>query len=1383
MRRRFAQVSFLALTLLLGAPVAAALERAPAPEISAVTPNGYRLRVPIGEARIDRAEAAGLLFDEISIPGGRDASAPGEAQLPVRVVHARIPWGVEPRARLIPGASRSLGSLRPAPFARIVSEPSARGRRSAAEILDALRSPRYAAARPEPLRRAVPMAARGARILAIEIAPIQWDPASGAATQYEEVVIEISWDRPATPLPGEPGADAAPTPASASAARAARAAALEPESAAGPRYAIAAPSVPGEHAGPGPFRVRPSRPWVRLGTVRSNLYRVTPADLAAAGVATGSIDPASLRLFRARPGDLPESVDVDLGPDSLRECAVEVIGEGDGSFDSGDALYFFGTGANGFGDDLMLGGTSEYVESQRASEANYWLTWGPGSFAAPPLRASTRDAAPATPAAPLLTEVTHRIHFEQNRIADFDLAVTGARWERWFDRIAAEGARVAYPLTLPTPVQGGAGAVRFRLWGQNSSIGITLPDHVARLTWNRALIDTVGWNFALPADLEGSGFAVGVGARDTLEVAIPVLNEAGDPNRTDVQYLAWFEVTYPRRLQTSSDTLFFAAPDSVAAGRYQYAIGGVGDVATALLYDRTDPERPVRLTGGVWSGAAAPFTLTFEDSAGGGARPRYAFLSTARAAAPASVRLYAPLSGPRTIPDLLDPANEADYVVIAPPAFHAAAESLAADRSAYLDGIPAPSAKVVTSDRVFAQFGGGTPDPTAIRNFLAYAARHWARIPLYVCLLGDASGDPLNHSGLQVADVLPAYSNGYDIPHGWQYVADDWLVRLGGPTDELLDMAVGRLPARTAAEALDQVRGKRRLFERNGDFDLGRNRVLLSADDAWKWSLPQQQDIVGLDHTRQMERKDRFHIPFPVTRAKVYVNDYAFSDSGKTSKPGAREAFVAAASRGNWLVDYVGHGSGSFLADEQVFRFVDATRLTNVSLPSIWAFMSCTVGRFDDYRQDGLAETLVRQPSAGAAAAIAASQEVFGIESTDLNDAFLDELFPAAPRVDTLVTAGLALARAKNRVVNLSTRKYNFIGEPGLRPPLPRGRGVWEKGPLDSLLRGETATLRGHAIRDDGTPDTTANGTAKLRILGPPSRRVLNGFQGGNPGVAIYNLPGPVLYEGETALDRGSFEITFTVPVDGRVSGAGARLEALLEEAGGKGVGLAADSLRIGAGLDPRVDVQPPTISLLAPPDTVFAAGNRVTIALEDSSGIDLTRFDNAHAIFALFDDAGLPIDLTADFRYERGSATRGTVELTLPALAEGAHRLEVHASDTYRNIGVANFIIEIAPQAGPEGALDLSQVFNYPNPFANDTYLHVRLNQPARLKITILTVAGRRVRSWAVEGKAGENYIPWDGRDSRGESTAVGVYLIHVTADAPGGGRVDAVAKALRTR
>ena len=1364
-----------------GAEAATAPPLPPAPTASAETPYGYRVRVPIGEAHVAHGEIDGVPLDEIVLPGGVDLAPAGAPQIPTRTVYLRVPWGVEPRVRATAGAIRPLGTIRPTPFPKLVTEGSERVRGLHRDWRQALASPAYATAISGDLvRRATPMAAGPTRLLAVEIAPVQWEPSTGNAWQFEELLLDVSWDRavePLAPSTGERGTGRG-------AAAATRAAALDPAAAAGPRYAPRQASpAPSAAAAGGPLRVDPSRPWVRLATGRAGLYRVTAADLAAAGIAVGAIDPLTLRLFRATPGDLPESLDVDLGPDSLRECAVEVTGDSDGAFDPADDVTFYGTGAFGFGYDLKRGGSDEFLESIRSFEATYWLTWGAGPVATPPLRVATRDAAPVSGSAPLLTSVTHRIHVGLNRLFEIDLVLPGYRWERWFDRLIVEGARIAYPLTLPGAMPGGAGSLRLRLWGAGSSIGTSIPDHLARVNWNRALVDSAGWNFTNPKDLAGQGFAVGLSARDTVDVGVPLVNDPSDPNRSDAQYIAWFEVGYPRRLQASLDTLFFSAPDSVPAGRFRYAVSAVGDSAASRFYDRTDPERPIRLVGGAWSGASGSFTLTVEDSAGPGHRPRYALLSTARAARPSVIALYAPPVGPSTIGDLLAPANQADYIVVAPPAFQAAAESLAADRSRFLSGVANPIGVVATTDRIYAQFSGGTPDVAAIRNFLAYAVRYWMRGPLYVCLLGDASLDPLNYSSLRVVDYVPTYSGGYHTALQQQFSLDDWIARLDGPGDQLLDLAIGRLPARTPEEALQMVRGKRRTFEANASFDLARNRVLLCADDAWKWSASQQLDPVGLDHVRQMERKDRAHIPFPVTRSKVYLNDYAFSDSLKTSKPGAREAFIAAVNRQSWLVDYIGHGSDNLLADEQVFRSTDVSRLTNVTLPAIWCFLSCTVGRFDDHRRDGMAELLVRAPDAGAVAALAATGEVFGSESSALNDRFVDEFFPISPRADSLRTVGLAWARAKNQSVNFSVRKYNLIGEPGIVPPLPRGRGLWEKGPLDSILRGEQVTLRGHALLPDGSPDTVASGTARLRILGPPSRRLLNGYNGGLAGIVPYDLPGPVLYQGDVPLARGAFEIRFTVPVDARVSGAGARLEALLEEAGGLGVGLAADSIRVAVGLAPRIDVTPPSISLVSPPDTTFAPGNRVTIALEDSSGIDLTGFDNAHAIFVLFDDAGNPADLTAGFRYESGSSTRGTVDLVLPALANGPHRLEVHASDTYRNIGAATFVIEVAAQSAAGGPLRLTQVFNYPNPFEKETYVHVRLNQPARLRVQILTVAGRKVREWSEEGKAGENYLPWDGRDSQGENVAIGVYLIHVTAEAAGRGRVDAIGRALRTR
>jgi hypothetical protein len=1375
----------------------AATDPIPSPIVEAVTSTGYRVRVPVGDVRVERGRLFGFDLAEISVPGGTVESPWGEPALPTRTVLLRIPWGVTPVANAVRVGMRDLGTVVPVPASHLLTEDAVRRRATPNAMARALDGPPYRAfggsSDAGVIARAVPMASRGERLLAVTLRPVTWNAASRLARTSDEIAIEVSWERP---VPASAGDERFAPPG------------FSPSGAMGPRYPrrtafgtasesigpIAArgpgraPSFGSARAATGPLRVDLSRPWAKLTVTRPGLYRITAADLAAAGIATNGIDPATFRIFRSPPGDLPESVSVDQAPDSLREIAIDVTGAGDGSFDSGDVLRFYATGETGFGYDLRAQGGVEYQESQRTETQPMWLTWGPGPLATPPRRIATRDATPS-PLTPLHTWVTHRVHFEENIYADYDLFQAPLRWERWFrDLIVSVRSteRRRYVITLPGAMPDGASSLRVRMWGASSSIGTAVPDHVARVYWNGALADTAGWTFEDARDLTADSLATH-GPRDTVEVEVPFLRDPADTNRVDRQYLAWIEASYPRLLTATNDTLQFAAPDSLVAGRLRYAIGGVSDSSAAWLLDRTDPESPVRLTGGAWSGATAPFSLAAEDSVGPGYRPRYTLASTARAVAPA-IALYAPTSSPRTLTNLLDGANAVDYLVVAPPQFLAGAESLATDRAARLQGFASPRTAIATTDRIYAQLGGGRPDPVAIRNLLAFAAAHWTAAPFYVCLLGDASDDPKNYSRFAAPDWVPTQGNRWD-PVVGQFITDDFYAFLDGPSDQVFDVAVGRLPAHDPGDAIALAGGKRITYERTADFDIWRARALLTADDGWKWSIKAtQRDPVGAEHVTQMERKDNFHLPFPVRREKVYLNDYAFADSTKTSKPGAREAFINAVNSGSWLVDFIGHGNEVLLADEQVFRATDQGRLTNRTRPSIWGFFSCTVGKFDDHVVEGLGESLLRLPNGGAAATLAASQETFGNESTMLNDALVDEVFPLwsdSARVDTVRTAGFAWARAKSapQNQNIVARKYSFLGDPALVPPLPRGRGKLDKAPLDSLPRGELAAIDGYALNQDGTRDTVSTGTVQVEVLGPRSRRLEQAINQGNEIIVPYFLPGPVLFRGETTLDRGAFTLRFVVPTDGRIVGRG-QIRALLSAAGGEGVGLAADSLIVSAQLSSRVDGTPPTIRMLgaAGADSSLAPGSLVTFEIEDSSGIDLTRFDNAHGIFVIVDDRGTPYDLTATFRYAPSSYTRGTATFTLPSLANGAHLLEVHASDTFRNVGVARFAIDVAHTATPGTALTMTEVFNYPNPFPRETYLHARLNQPARLRIQVHTVAGRLVRDFEVDGKAGENYVPWDGRDSRGENVSIGVYLVKLTADASGGSRVTAVARALRT-
>ncbi len=72
--------------------------------------------------------------------------------------------------------------------------------------------------------------------------------------------------------------------------------------------------------------------------------------------------------------------------------------------------------------------------------------------------------------------------------------------------------------------------------------------------------------------------------------------------------------------------------------------------------------------------------------------------------------------------------------------------------------------------------------------------------------------------------------------------------------------------------------------------------------------------------------------------------------------------------------------------------------------------------------------------------------------------------------------------------------------------------------------------------------------------------------------------------------------------------------------------------------------------------------------------------------------------------------------------------------------------------------------VYNYPNPFQNETYFTFKLTQiPDEFKIIIYTVAGRKIREMIVPSsqmKYDFNKILWDGKDEDGDLVASGVYL-----------------------
>jgi len=87
------------------------------------------------------------------------------------------------------------------------------------------------------------------------------------------------------------------------------------------------------------------------------------------------------------------------------------------------------------------------------------------------------------------------------------------------------------------------------------------------------------------------------------------------------------------------------------------------------------------------------------------------------------------------------------------------------------------------------------------------------------------------------------------------------------------------------------------------------------------------------------------------------------------------------------------------------------------------------------------------------------------------------------------------------------------------------------------------------------------------------------------------------------------------------------------------------------------------------------------------------------------------------------------------------------------------------------DSLLSLKKVFNYPNPFASETYFTFILTDYAdEIKIKIYTIAGRLIQDIQVPPQGNAYYrVYWNGRDHDGDNIANGIYFYKVIAKGTG--------------
>jgi hypothetical protein len=179
----------------------------------------------------------------------------------------------------------------------------------------------------------------------------------------------------------------------------------------------------------------------------------------------------------------------------------------------------------------------------------------------------------------------------------------------------------------------------------------------------------------------------------------------------------------------------------------------------------------------------------------------------------------------------------------------------------------------------------------------------------------------------------------------------------------------------------------------------------------------------------------------------------------------------------------------------------------------------------------------------------------------------------------------------------------------------------------------------------------------------------------------------------------------------------------------------------------------------------VISAKPEILITIKDNSPLPL---DTSSFTTLILDNVQLSFtNPDIKFSYTPYPNSQATIKWT-PSLQDGPHTLEVLAKDPSGNFfDSVSHKYEFYVYNQP----DLTNVFNYPNPFKNDTYFTFELrgqNTPQELAIKLFTVAGRLIKNIFVppsELRVGFNKIYWNGRDADGDEVANGVYFYKIIA------------------
>lgn len=1081
--------------------------------------------------------------------------------------------------------------------------------------------------------------------------------------------------------------------------------------------------------------------WYKISVDGPGIYKLDVPFLNSLGI-TGAIPSTQIRVY-GNGGAMLSEANSSKPVDDLQENAVQVVDGGDGVLNGSDYVLLFAQGPHQWLKDSAARRFS-HRKNLYSEKSFYFITVGGNGK-----RISSQTNAPA--AATTVTSFDERYFQEQDSI---NFLSSGKEW--WGEEFSSAPGRALtrnFPLPLPDVLVGSSA---------------TIITNVAARSVNAPSRFTVALNGQTVQQIPVNAITTGVYdlfAQQALRsdnltmVANPVLQFTYIPGSFNSQgWLNWFEVFCRRSLVfPASKQLLFRDWNSVGNSGVEFVVAGAD--AAAQVWDVTDPLQPVKMNTTVNA-----TTLRFTND---GFRLReYVCFSTA---------FLTPRAEGKVANQNLHNSQNRDYLILTHPDFLPQAQRLAQHHQQR----NSLSVAVVTTEQVFNEFSSGTPDPTAIRDFVKmYFDKYnstWSAKGKYLLLLGKASFDYKDRLRNNTS-LVPAYQSVSSIDPLSTYTSDDFFGFLEDAEDinsgvviNTLDIGIGRVPARTPEEAKNFV-DKVIAYHSAAAYGPWRTNMNLIADDE-DFNL-HLQDAETLSATIGSTN--------PLfNQQKIYLDAFQ-QESGSAGGryPQANAAVNSNIFNGTLIWNYSGHGGPLRLAEEVVIDQSIVNNWNNQNRLPLFITATCDFAPYDNPTANSLGENLLVRPLTGAIALMTTTRVVFAFSNRVMNDNYLKvALQPdASGRYKSL---GEAVRDAKNLTYQTfsditNNRKFALLGDPALTLGFPTFKVVPTKvngkditTASDTLNAMEDVVLEGEVRDNSGALMPAFNGTAFLSLFDKPKTvTTLANDAGSQP--APFSEQSNALFRGKATVQNGKFSIRFKLPKDINYQFGQGKISLYAQDGSREGAGFS-NNVSIGGISNAAVtDNIGPEIKAFIN-DEKFVNGSITNnnpillINLSDSSGINTGGAGIDHDIVATLDgDNNQYFVLNAFYESELDNFRQGKIRFQLPQLKPGPHSLKIKAWDAVNNSSeyVLDFIVVESSE------LRIDHVLNYPNPFTTNTSFWFEHNQPGRnlyARVEVFTVSGKLIKSLSQTINTPGNRsidVRWDGLDDWGQKIGRGVYL-----------------------